>query len=137
MAAPVKVFVPRETSALSMGADEVAAKILARAKDNETSSDKFELVRNGSWGMSWLEPLVEVETGGQRIAYGPVTPDDVDSLFAAGLLAGKDHPLCQGPTREIPYLAKQDRWTFRRCGLIDPLSLGDYQANGGFAGLKK
>jgi formate dehydrogenase iron-sulfur subunit len=87
--------------------------------------------------MSWLEPLVEVETGGERIAYGPVTPDDVDSLFAAGLLAGKDHPLCQGPTRDIPYLAKQDRWTFRRCGLIDPLSLDDYRAHGGFTGLQK
>ncbi len=134
MAAPVKIFVPRETSAVSMGADDVAARILARAKG---SSDDFELVRNGSWGMSWLEPLVEVETGGKRIAYGPVTPDDVDSLFAAGLLAGKDHPLCQGLTRDIPYLAKQDRWTFKRCGLIDPLSLDDFRAQGGFAGLQK
>ena len=134
MGAPVKIFVPRETSAVSLGADDVAARILARAKG---SSDDFELVRNGSWGMSWLEPLVEIEVDGERIAYGPVTPDDVDSLFGAGLLAGKGHPLCHGPTRNIPYLAQQDRWTFRRCGLIDPLSLDDYRAHGGFKGLQR
>jgi formate dehydrogenase iron-sulfur subunit len=129
-----QLFVPRETTAISMGADEVAARILARSKG---SSEDFELVRNGSWGMSWLEPLVEVDLGGQRIAYGPVTPDDVDGLIAAGLLEGGEHPLRLGNTRAIPYLAKQDRWTFRRMGLGDPLSIAFYREHGGFAGLGK
>ena len=129
-----RIFVPRETAAVSMGADDVAARILARSKG---SSEDFELVRNGSWGMSWLEPLVEVDLGGKRIAYGPVTPDDVDGLVSAGLLDGGEHPLCLGETRAIPYLAKQDRWTFRRAGLGDPLSLMFYREQGGFAGLAK
>ena len=129
-----KIFVPRETSAVSMGADDVAARILARSKG---SSQDFELVRNGSWGMSWLEPLVEVDFGERRIAYGPVSPDDVDGLIAAGLLEGGEHPLRLGETRAIPYLAKQHRWTFRRAGLGDPLSIAFYREHGGFDGLEK
>ncbi|HET6629964.1 MAG TPA: NADH-quinone oxidoreductase subunit NuoF [Woeseiaceae bacterium] len=132
MPAPVRIFVPRETAAVSMGADEVAAAILARTRG---SGEAVDLVRNGSWGMSWLEPLVEVVLDGRRIAYGPVGPDDVDGLFQAGFLQGGEHPLGLGPTGDIPWLANQDRWTFARCGQTDPLSPGDYLANGGLQGL--
>ena len=112
-----------------MGAHEVAEKIAAH--------DNVDVVRNGSWGMSWLEPLIEVEVDGQRIGYGPVSPGDVDSLFSAAFLEGGDHPLKLGPVAELPYLRNQERWTFRRCGLIDPLSVDDYRSNGGFNGLEK
>lgn len=134
MAVPVRIFVPRETAAVSMGADDVAAQILARTKG---SGEDIEVARNGSWGMSWLEPLVEVDVAGSRIAYGPVTADDVDGLFAADFLHGGEHRLLQGRTADIPYLKNQDRWTFVRCGLIDPLSVDEYRANGGFAGLAR
>ena len=129
MADATRVYVPRETAAVSLGADDIAGA-LARAGN-------VEVVRNGSWGMSWLEPLLEVEVDGQRIAYGPVTPGDVDGLLAAGFLEGAEHALRLGPTADVPYLKKQDRWTFRRCGLIDPLSLDEYVGNGGFTGLGK
>ncbi len=129
-----RVYVPRETAALSLGADEVADAIARAAAESATA---IELVRNGSWGMSWLEPLVEVETGGERIAYGPVGAADVESLHAAGFLAGAEHALKLGPTRDIPYLSEQDRWTFERCGLIDPLSLDEFQRHGGFAGFRR
>jgi formate dehydrogenase iron-sulfur subunit len=127
MTLPVKVFVPRETAAVSMGAHDIAEKLAAL--------DNVDVVRNGSWGMSWLEPLVEVEIDGERIAYGPVGVGDIDGLLDAGMLRGADHELRLGPTAEIPYLKKQERWTFRRCGRIDPLSVDDYAANGGFVGL--
>jgi formate dehydrogenase iron-sulfur subunit len=134
MTESVTVFVPNETAAVSLGANEIAERIAATAnKDNLNMN----IVRNGSWGMSWLEPLVEVSVDGQRIAYGPVSVDDVDSLFAADFLHGGEHELQRGPTAAISYLEKQDRWTFRRCGLIDPLSVAEFQAQGGFAGLKK
>jgi formate dehydrogenase iron-sulfur subunit len=132
MADAITVYVPRETASVSLGADDVAEAI--GAYDGKV---KINVVRNGSWGMSWLEPLVEVAVGDQRIAYGPVTPADVDGLFAADFLHGGEHDLRQGPTTEIPYLKNQDRWTFRRCGLIDPLSIDEYEAHGGFAGLRK
>lgn len=129
MSQTVTVYVPRETAAVSMGAHDVAKKIAALPN--------VEVVRNGSWGMSWLEPLVEVDVDGQRIGYGPITAEDVESLSAAGFLDGNDHALKLGPVTEIPYLKNQERWTFRRCGLVDPLSVDDYRANGGFNGLEK
>ena len=134
MPGSITMFVPRETSALSLGADEVVAAIGASGIARQLDLD---LRRNGSWGMSWLEPLVEVVVDGERMAYGPVTVDDVESLFDADFHAGGNHRLKLGSTTTIPYLRNQDRWTFRRCGLIDPLSIGEYRANGGFAGFEK
>jgi formate dehydrogenase iron-sulfur subunit len=132
--AETRIYVPRETSAVSLGADELADAVRAWI---ETSGSDATLVRNGSWGMCWLEPLLEVETAGGRIAYGPVAAGDIDSLVAADFIRGGDHALRLGPTQDIPWLARQQRWTFRRCGLIDPLSIDEYRRHGGFAGLGK
>jgi formate dehydrogenase iron-sulfur subunit len=128
-----KVYVPADAAAASVGAGAVARAIEERLPYDVT------LVRNGSRGLFWLEPLIEVESAeGRRVAYGPVTASDVESLFAAGFLNGRDHhPLCLGPTGEIPYLQRQTRITFARCGVIDPLSLDDYRAHGGFSGLER
>lgn len=134
VAATIRVFVPRETAALSLGADDVADAI--NSMGNELASD-IEIVRNGSRGMSWLEPLVEVQVGDDRVAYGPVGVADIAELFAADFLHGGKHPLALGKTADIPYLKSQQRWTFRRCGLIDPLSMDDYQQHGGFVGARK
>ena len=131
----IRIFVPCDTTALAMGADAVATAIAEQAKSHQLD---VEIVRNGSRGLFWLEPLVEVETPTGRIAYGPVDPDDVAALADAGLFEGKQgHALYQGPTEDIPYLRKQQRLTFSRIGITDPLSLDEYQAHGGYAGLKK
>ena len=129
-----RIYVPRETAAISVGADEVAIAIARCAKE---SGARVELVRNGSWGASWLEPLVEVVVGEQRIAYGNVTAADVPALFKAGFLDGGDHACRIGPTVEIPYLIRQDRWTFWRCGLVNPLSIDDFLAHQGFSAILK
>jgi formate dehydrogenase iron-sulfur subunit len=129
-----RVFVPADTTAASVGADRVAAAIAAEA---ERRGEKIELVRNGSRGMFWLEPLVEVQSDIGRLAYGPVTKADVAGLFDAGFLKGGTHPLGLGLTGEIPYFKNQQRLTFARVGLIDPLSITEYEANGGLAGLRK
>jgi len=130
----IRVFVPADTTACALGADQVAAIIAEFA--NKSGLD-IELVRNGSRGAFWLEPLVEVEAAGQRIAFGPVTPGDVPGLFEAGFPAECDHPLCLGKTENIDWLAKQQRLTFARAGLDDPLSLDAYQRSGGYSGLRK
>ncbi|MGE0095428.1 MAG: formate dehydrogenase beta subunit [Alphaproteobacteria bacterium] len=130
----VRVFVPMDASALSVGAEEVAAAVAAEAARRGVG---IALVRNGSRGLFWLEPMVEVETKAGRVAYGPISADDVAGLFDADFLVGGKHKLCLGPTEEIPYLKRQERLTFARCGIIDPLSIADYREHGGFAGLAK
>lgn len=130
----ITVYVPRDSAALAVGADSVARRI---AKEAAARGLMLEIVRNGSRGMFWLEPLVEVNTPAGRIAYGPVTPDEVAGLFDAGFLTGGRHPLALGLTEEIPYLKKQERLTFSRMGITDPVSLTDYQACEGFAGLRR
>ncbi|MBL8892735.1 MAG: NADH-quinone oxidoreductase subunit NuoF [Planctomycetaceae bacterium] len=130
----VKVYVPCDTTAVSIGADRVAAQISAAA--GSAGLDVM-IVRNGSRGMFWLEPLVEVETSTGRIAYGPVKPSDVASLFASDFLRGGPHALRLGATDEIPYLKNQERLTFQRVGVIDPLSMEEYAAQGGWSGLQQ
>jgi len=129
-----RLYVPGDSAAVSVGADAVANAISEQI--NRRGLD-FAVIRNGSRGMFWLEPLVEVETGQGRIAYGPVSLESVPSLFEAGFFDGGTHPLRQGPTDEIPYLRKQERLTFARCGLTDPLSLSDYRSHGGYNGLER
>ncbi|KQV35575.1 MULTISPECIES: NADH-quinone oxidoreductase subunit NuoF [unclassified Rhizobium] len=130
----VTIFVPRDAAALACGADKVAAAI---EKEITARGLDAHVVRNGSRGMLWLEPLVEVSTDNGRIAYGPVRPSDVAALFDAGLLEGGAHALCHGPTESIPFFSSQTRLTFARCGITDPLSLDDYRQYRGLKGLEK
>jgi len=126
----IRVFVPRDALSLALGADSVAAAI-ARACPDAL------IVRNGSRGMAWLEPLIEVETPSGRIGYGPVSPADIASLVASDFLAGGDHALRVGPPEHIPFLQRQTRLTFARNGITDPVSLSDYRAHGGLSGLAR
>jgi formate dehydrogenase iron-sulfur subunit len=129
-----KIFVPADTTACALGADAVAEEIVLQAGVNGLD---VAVIRNGSRGAFWLEPLVEVATDAGRIAFGPVSKGDIAGLFKAGFPAQCEHESCQGMVKDIEWLARQDRLTFARAGVIDPLSLADYQAHGGYEGLKK
>ena len=130
--AAVRIYVPCDMAALAVGADGVATAIMAAAA---ATGRTVEIVRNGSRGLFWLEPMVEVATNAGRVAFGPVSPADVAGLVADGLFDGTaGGPLSLGPTDEIPWLKRQTRLTFARCGTVDPLSLADYKAHGGEAG---
>lgn len=126
------VFVPRDSTALALGADAVAAALQDGA---QRCGLPIRLVRNGSRGLFWLEPLVEIDTSAGRVAFGPVSPEDVPGLVEARF--SNEHPLCLGPTEEIPYLKHQERLTFARVGITDPLSLDDYLAHQGYLGLAR
>lgn len=129
----ITVYVPRDAGALSLGAKAVAGSIANEAKRRDID---VRIVRNGSRGLYWLEPLVEVETAQGRIAYGPVQAEAVPGLFDADFLHGGGHALALGPTESIPYLKNQQRLTFARVGVVDPRSLDDYLAHGGYRGLE-
>jgi len=122
----MKVFVSLDAAARALGADEVADRLTEEAAARGID---LALTRVGSRGMAWLEPLVEIEEDGVRHAFGPVAPDDVPALLD-GEFPG------HGPTEEIPFFARQTRLTFARVGVIDPLSLDDYEAHGGLTGLR-
>ncbi|MBL8470097.1 formate dehydrogenase beta subunit [Methyloversatilis discipulorum] len=127
-----RIYVPIDSTALSLGAEKVAKAIAAEAAKRGIA---IELVRNGSRGAFFLEPMVEVQTPAGRMAYGPVQPKDVAALFDAGFVTGGQHLLSLGPTDDIAYLKNQERLTSARIGITDPLSLDDYVDHGGFVGL--
>ena len=129
----IKVYVPRDSAALAVGADAVATRLQQAAAERGLA---VEVARNSSRGMFWLEPFVEVDTPAGRMGYGPVEPEDVDGLLDAGLLQGGTHSLAHGLVEQLPWLASQQRLVFARAGVTDPLSLADYEAHGGFAGLR-
>ena len=128
-----KVFVPRDMLAKALGADEVAIVIAQTAVAKKLD---VQIVRNSSRGLAWLEPFIEVETPKGRIGYGGVKIEDVESLFAANFLEGGEHRLGQGLVEEIAFLKNQERLTFARAGITDPVSIADYISHGGFAGLR-
>ena len=134
VATAVRVFVPGDSAVRAVGADEVTTALAVECARRGLAID---LVRNGSRGLFWLEPLIEIDTAHGRVAYGPVAAADVPALLEAGLLHGAAHPLCHGPTDAIPFLARQQRLTFRRMGITAPLSLEDYAAHDGWAGLRR
>ena len=129
----IKIYIPRDSSALSMGAEKVALAIGNEAKKRGLD---VHIIRNGSRGLYWLETMVEVSTASGRVAYGPVKVRDVPSLFDADFAHGKAHALNLGLTEELPWLKKQQRLTFARVGITDPISLADYIAHEGYQGLK-
>ena len=134
MPSMTRIYVPADSAALALDADALSAAIVAEAGRLGTP---VEIVRNGSHGMHWLEPLVEVQTATGRVGYGPVTVADVPGLFAAGWIEGGGHALRIGDPLQHPFMARQTRWTFVRCGIIDPLSWDDFVAQGGGQGLAR
>ncbi len=129
----VKLYVPRETTADSLGAE-----ILVKAIENEAKYRKLdvEIVRNGSRGACWLEPLIEVDTAEGRVGYGPVSLEDVPDLFDADFLIGGKHAKLLGDVEALPWFANQERLTFARCGIIEATSVAAYESLGGYVGLK-
>ena len=115
-----RAFVSRDMASVALGADDVARALAAAG---------CEVIRTGSRGLFAIEPLVEVETAEGRVGFGPVTPKDVSAILAG------THPNRLGDVAALPFFAAQQRFTFARCGIIDPLSLADYAAHGGWRGL--
>mgnify|MGYP006268164199 CR=1 FL=1 len=130
----IRIFVPADAAAISVGADAVALKIVQEAQKRNMD---IKLVRTGSRGMLWLEPLVEIETPNGRIGFGPVSVDDVATLFDSGLGQSGQHRLALGLVESLDWMKRQNRLTFARVGIIDPVSMEDFEAHGGLAGLRK
>jgi formate dehydrogenase iron-sulfur subunit len=129
----LRIFIPLDAGAVAVGADSIATAIAQAAGKRGIFID---IVRTGSRGLYWLEPMVEVATSAGRIAFGPVRVSDVASLLDA-VTGNGQHPLRLGITDGIPWLKRQTRLTFARCGVTDPRSVDDYRAHGGYRGLER
>ena len=129
----VRIYVPNDTGAQSVGANAVADAV---AEQCARGGIDAQVVRNGSRGAYWLEPLVEVDTPEGRLGFPRLTPEQVPERFAAGLPDGH-HPLSIGLVESLPWFRDQTRLTFARAGVIDPLSLEEYVAHGGLLGLER
>ncbi len=125
----MRIYVPLDAAAKALGADDVAEAVMREAAARGVD---VTVVRNGSRGMVWLEPLVEVVTDLGRMAFGPMEGADVPALF--GDLAA--HPKALGLTEELPWMKRQTRLTFARVGVTDPLSLAEYELHHGLKGLR-
>jgi formate dehydrogenase iron-sulfur subunit len=130
----LRIYIPGDAAAVACGADEIATEFVKSATKRKIT---IEIVRNGSRGMHWLEPMLEVATEKGRIAYGPVMLADAESVLDAMIANGSAHKLRIGLPEEHPFLKKQTRLTFARCGIVDPRSLDDYKAHDGYKGLAK
>src|SRR4051794_4839619 len=118
----MRVFVSKDMASVALGANAIAEAF---------SNAGCDVVRTGSRGLFRLEPMVEIENGEQRIGYGPVGPQDVSSILDGS------HPNRLGSVADMPFFASQQRFTFARCGVVDPLRTEDYVAHGGWRGLEK
>jgi formate dehydrogenase iron-sulfur subunit len=131
MSDPLRLFLPCDAAAVSVGADDVATQLQSEAVKN---GRKLDLVRTGTRGMLWLEPMLEIEKDGQRHAFGPLSKDDIASLFEENF--SNTHRRALGPTDDLDWMRDQTRLLYQRCGLIDPLDLDAYEATGGLTGLR-
>jgi len=123
----MRIYLSQDSVAKALGSESIAAALVAEAAKRGIALD---LVRTGSRGMVWLEPMAEIDRGQGREGFGPLTPEDVPALLDGSLPS-------LGLVSDIPFFKRQTRLTFARCGVIDPLSLADYKAHGGLEGLKR
>ncbi len=130
MSNPKKLYISKDALSESLGSNQVAKKLESHQQD-------FEIVRTGSRGMFWLEPLLEIDTKIGRVGFGPINENDVDDIIKLDESDLKNHKNYIGVIDDIPFLANQNRLTFKRVGLIDPLSIEQYCLHDGFVGLKK
>ncbi|MFA5521568.1 MAG: NADH-ubiquinone oxidoreductase-F iron-sulfur binding region domain-containing protein [Castellaniella sp.] len=131
----IRLYIPLDSAALATGAQAVVTAFEQAAAQRSLS---LHIVRNGSWGLHWLEPMVEAVLPEGRIAFGPVTPADAAAILEAIVQENTaGHPLCHGPTQALPWIRQQERLCFARVGRIDPLDIADYEAHEGFAGLRR
>jgi len=130
----LRLYLPRDSAALSMGADEIERQLLAQAA---LAGLDIAITRTGSRGMFWLEPLLEMDSGMGRLGFGPLAAEDIPGLVKELSASPGPHPRYLGPVEEIPFLKRQQRLTFARCGVIDPLDVTDYERHGGYQGLRR
>ena len=144
-----KVYIGMGTCGLATGAGKVREAV---EKWAESRGQSIEITPTGCIGFCQVEPIMDVVVeSGHRLSYGQVQPEDVSFILDEALnknnykidgLLGQHRngstPLEGIPClEEHPFFRKQLKKVLRNCGIINPVSLEEYKASGGFAGLGK
>lgn len=138
-----KVIVGMGTCGLSAGAQAAFDKFEEILRANPGS---FDLSRTGCFGMCYREPLVEVRDNGNRIIYAEVTPELAELIYESHIQDGRvleEHVAFSQDAREVKggseadYIILQRRIVLRNCGTIDPESIDEYEAAGGYKAMRK
>jgi NADH:ubiquinone oxidoreductase subunit F (NADH-binding)/(2Fe-2S) ferredoxin len=141
------IYVGAATCGLAAGADQVITKIKSYLSEKKVDAD---IVEVGCIGYCAVEPIIDVQLPGKtRVSYQQVTAEVVTSILDTAL-AGKVHQeflLGQFPSDKLekypntpsildhPFFVKQKRWVLANCGIIDPTSINEYIARGGYRAL--
>lgn len=125
----IPLYVARETSALSVGAEDVLNKILDVGASRGLA---FDVIRTGGRGLLWAEPLIEI--GDERVLYGPLELVDIEGLFDAGFETGGAHAKRLGTPGECDYFKGQTRAVFERAGLAGATDFAAFKSLGGLKG---
>ena len=128
----IKIYIPKETSACSVGSDLIAEKIT----DLSQGYNHIGIVRNGSWGAFWLEPFVEIEKDGNRTGVSYLNKETSHLLTIEEFFDDfyNSQPF---DIQDIAFIKRQTRLVFSRIGLYDPLDLNQYRNSHGYKGLEK
>jgi NADH-quinone oxidoreductase subunit F len=135
-----RVTVGYSTCGIAAGAEETFKALEAKLAALPGAPD---LSRTGCVGMCYQEPLVEISNGdGERYLYGHISPDKVGRLIDEHV--GQGTPVADwlvwtsgGKGSDTAYLSRQRRIVLRNCGNIDPESIDEYIATGGYLALQK
>ena len=122
----MRVFIPQDSISIALGADLIAKKI---------AQSGHEIIRNSSRGLHFLEILIEVEIDGARHGFGPISTNEIEDLIASNF--AKSHPKYLGIVDELKLIKSQNRLSFAKCGINDPLDFDGYLTLGGGKALEK
>ena len=128
----IKIYIPKETSACSVGSELIAEKITDLAQGHKHIS----IIRNGSWGAFWLEPFIEIEKNGNRQGTSYLNKK-ISHLSSIEELFDDFYNSNPFNIMDIDFIKRQTRLVFSRIGLYDPLDLNQYRNSHGYKGLEK
>ena len=128
----IKIYIPKETSACSVGSELIAEKITDLAQGHKHIS----IIRNGSWGAFWLEPFIEIEKNGNRKGTSYLNKK-ISHLSSIEELFDDFYNSNPFNIMDIDFIKRQTRLVFSRIGLYDPLDLNQYRNSHGYKGLEK
>ncbi len=139
------IFIGAGTCGLGAGSDKT---MMAVKNYLEKNSIDAKIIEVGCIGLCSAEPLMDIQLPGHnRISFQQVTHEKVDTILEKvfTLEVDEEHALVQFnqdgkswdnviPIDKHHFFAPQTRLVLKNCGILDPISIEEYIAAGGYSG---